>query len=57
MLKLINLSPHIIDSFPRLFRMKKYTNKTSFVAPDVPKARGKKININFMIFILIIVEI
>jgi len=37
--------------------MKKYTNKTIFVGPDVPKARGKKININFMIFILIIVEI
>ena len=57
MLKLINLSPHIIDSFPRLFRMKTYTNKTSFVGPEVPKARGKKISINFMIFILIIVEI
>ena len=57
MLKLINLSPHIIDSFPRLFRMKTYTNKTSFVGPEVPKAHGKKISINFMIFILIIVEI
>ena len=57
MLKLINLSPHIIDSFPRLFRMKTYTNKTSFVGPEVSKARGKKISINFMIFILIIVEI
>ena len=57
MLKLINLSHHIIDSFPWLFRMKTYTNKTSFVGPEVPKAHAKKFNINFMIFILIIVEI
>ena len=42
MLKLINLSPHIIDSFPRLFRMKTYTNKTSFGGPEVPKAHVKK---------------
>ena len=42
MLKLINLLHHIIDSFSRLFRMKTYTNKTSFVDPEVPKARAKQ---------------
>jgi hypothetical protein len=46
----------IIDSFTQLFRMKKYTNKTSFVGPEVPKARAKKFYINIMNFILVIVE-
>ena len=50
MLKLIHISHRIIDSFPRLFGMKKYTNKTSFGGPEVPKAHAKKISINFMFF-------
>ncbi len=45
----------IVDSFPRILKVK-IKIKTSFVITERPKGRVIKIDIDFMIFMLIFVE-
>ncbi len=51
----VRLSHRIIDSFPRILKIKKKIN-TSLVRPEEPQDQANQTGICFMIFILIFME-